>query len=84
MKVIKEYEMPAGENGGPYAVTVDGNGRVFANEIQTDTVAVLEPKAGAVPRLQAPIQERRHPQGDRGCARAVLVHGFAQRQVGGH
>jgi virginiamycin B lyase len=44
-KVIKEYEMPAGENGGPYAVTVDGNGRVFANEIQTDTVAVLEPRA---------------------------------------
>src|SRR5712692_9541679 len=25
-KVVKEYEMPAGENGGPYAVTVDGAG----------------------------------------------------------
>ena len=45
MKVVREYEMPAGENGGPYAVTVDGNGRVFANEIQTDTVVVLEPNA---------------------------------------
>jgi len=25
-------------------VTVDGAGRVFANEIQTDTVAMLDPK----------------------------------------
>jgi virginiamycin B lyase len=43
-KIIKEYEMPAGASGGPYAVTVDGAGRVFANEIQTDTVAMLDPK----------------------------------------
>jgi virginiamycin B lyase len=43
-RVIKEYEMPAGPNGGPYAVTVDGGGKVFANEIQTDTVAVFDPK----------------------------------------
>jgi len=43
-KIIKEYEMPAGANGGPYAVTVDGTGRVFANEIETDTVAMLDPK----------------------------------------
>ena len=43
-KVVKEYAMPAGADGGPYAVTVDAAGRVFANEIQTDTVAVLDPK----------------------------------------
>jgi virginiamycin B lyase len=43
-KIIKEYEMPAGANGGPYAVTVDGAGHVFANEIETDTVAMLDPK----------------------------------------
>jgi virginiamycin B lyase len=43
-KIIKEYEMPAGANGGPYAVTVDGAGRVFANEIETDAVAMLDPK----------------------------------------
>ncbi|MSP98153.1 MAG: hypothetical protein EXR29_13250 [Betaproteobacteria bacterium] len=42
--MIKEYDMPAGRNGGPYAVAVDGAGRVFANEIQTDTVVVLDPK----------------------------------------
>lgn len=42
-KVSKEYAMPAGRDGGPYAVTVDGAGRVWANEIATDTVAVLDP-----------------------------------------
>jgi virginiamycin B lyase len=46
VKVIKEYEMPAGTNGGPYAVTVDGAGHVFASEIQKDTVAMLDPKTG--------------------------------------
>jgi virginiamycin B lyase len=43
-RMVKEYEMPAGPNGGPYAVTVDAAGRVFANEIETDTVAMLDPK----------------------------------------
>jgi virginiamycin B lyase len=44
MKVVKEYPMPAGNGGGPYAVTVDGAGRVWANEIDTDTVAMLDPR----------------------------------------
>jgi virginiamycin B lyase len=42
-KVLGEYELPAGIAGGPYAVTVDAKGRVWANEIQTDTVAMLDP-----------------------------------------
>jgi virginiamycin B lyase len=42
-KVAREVEMPAGAAGGPYAVTVDAKGRVWANEIQTDTVAMLDP-----------------------------------------
>jgi virginiamycin B lyase len=45
-KVVKEYEMPAGERGGPYAVAVDGAGRVLASEIERDTVAMLDPKTG--------------------------------------
>jgi virginiamycin B lyase len=44
MKVIKEYPMPAGPRAGPYAVAVDGAGRVWANEIDTDTVALFDPK----------------------------------------
>jgi virginiamycin B lyase len=43
-KVIHEYDMPAGPDGGPYAVTVDAAGRVFASEIERDTVAMLDPK----------------------------------------
>jgi virginiamycin B lyase len=46
-RVVKEYAMPAGRGGGPYAVTVDGVGRVWANEINTDTVALLDPKSEA-------------------------------------
>ena len=46
MKVVKEYPMPAGNGAGPYAVTVDAAGRVWANEIDTDTVAVLDPATG--------------------------------------
>ena len=45
-KVVKEYEMPAGERGGPYAITVDGAGRVLASEINKDTMAMLDPKTG--------------------------------------
>lgn len=40
--------MPAGPSGGPYAVTVDGAGMVWANEISTDTVVRLDPKTGQV------------------------------------
>src|SRR5258706_8021670 len=54
VKVIKEYEMPAGTNGGPYAVTGHGAGRVFANEIQTDTVAMLDPKTEPFPEFRLP------------------------------
>ena len=38
--------MPAGAAGGPYAVTVDARGRVWANEIETDTVAMFDPASG--------------------------------------
>ncbi|MFL6656135.1 MAG: hypothetical protein ACJ8KA_15205, partial [Sulfurifustis sp.] len=43
-KLVKAYPMPAGAKGGPYAVTVDANGRVWADEIETDTVALFDPK----------------------------------------
>jgi virginiamycin B lyase len=43
-RVVKEYGMPAGEHGGPYAITVDGAGRVLASEIERDTITMLDPK----------------------------------------
>jgi virginiamycin B lyase len=42
-KVIKSYDMPAGPRGNPYAVSVDGAGKVWANEIGTDTVTLFDP-----------------------------------------
>lgn len=42
-RVIKSYDMPAGAQGNPYAVTVDGAGKVWANEIGTDTVTLFDP-----------------------------------------
>ena len=47
-KVVKEYALPAGPAGGPYAVTVDAAHGVWVNEIQTDTVARLEPRTGEI------------------------------------
>jgi virginiamycin B lyase len=43
-KVVKEYRLPAGPDGGPYAVNVDGGGMVWANEINTDSVVRLDPR----------------------------------------
>ena len=43
MKVVKEYRLPAGD-AGPYAVTVDGGGMVWVNEINTDTVVRFDPR----------------------------------------
>jgi virginiamycin B lyase len=55
-KILKQYDMPAGRRGGPYAVTVDAAGRVWANEIATDTVALLEPKTDAFRVIKLPSQ----------------------------
>ncbi len=55
-KLIKEYALPAGTNGGPYAVTVDGAGRVWVNEIDTDTVAMLDPKTEQIQVFKLPSQ----------------------------
>ena len=53
-KIVKEYTLPHGSTGGPYAVTIDGGGVVWANEIQTDTVARLDPKTGVIRTFQLP------------------------------
>lgn len=53
-KVIKEYTLPAGDEGGPYAVTVDGAGMVWVDEINTDTVVRLDPHSGAMRVISLP------------------------------
>jgi virginiamycin B lyase len=53
MKVVKEYQLPGGD-AGPYAVTMDGGGMVWANEINTDTVVRLNPVNGEMRVVQLP------------------------------
>jgi virginiamycin B lyase len=53
MKVIKEYQLPAG-NAGPHAVSIDGGGMVWVNEINTDTVVRLNPATEEVRVVQLP------------------------------
>jgi len=53
MKVVKTYQLPAGD-AGPYAVTVDGGGVVWANEINTDTVVRFDPKTEQMRVVQLP------------------------------
>jgi virginiamycin B lyase len=55
MKVVKTYQLPAGD-GGPYAVTVDGGGLVWANEIKTDTVVRFDPKTERMRVVNLPSQ----------------------------
>lgn len=45
-RVVQQIALPAGPRGGAYAVTVDGSGTVWANEISTDTVVRLDPRQG--------------------------------------
>jgi virginiamycin B lyase len=45
MKLIREYPLPGGKDGGPYAVNVDGAGQVWVNELEANTVTLLDPKA---------------------------------------
>jgi virginiamycin B lyase len=76
-RVIKEYAMPAGADGGPYAVTVDGAGRVFASEIQSDTVAFLDPKTGK-------FQVFKLPSKNVGIRKAIVDAGGRFWYMGSH
>lgn len=42
-QIVATYEMPHGADGGAYAVTVDAAGRIWANEIRHDSVALFDP-----------------------------------------
>jgi virginiamycin B lyase len=53
MKVVKEFQLPAGD-AGPYAITVDGGGMVWVNEINTDTVVRFDPRTEQMRVVQLP------------------------------
>ena len=53
-RVQREVALPAGPDGGPYAVNVDGAGIVWANEIKTDTVLRFDPASDEIRRIKLP------------------------------
>ena len=46
-RIVATYPLPGGD-AGPYAVTVDGGGIVWVNEIETDTVVRFDPRTEAM------------------------------------
>ncbi|MDO9387422.1 MAG: hypothetical protein Q7T65_12050 [Thiobacillus sp.] len=55
-RVVREVALPTGPGGGAYAVTVDGAGIVWANEIRSDSVVRLDPKSNAQRVVKLPSQ----------------------------
>ena len=53
-RIVKEYAMPAGRGGGPYAVTVAAAGRGGAPAIDTDTGALFAAPPGPVRGVARP------------------------------
>jgi virginiamycin B lyase len=45
-RLLREIPLPSGSGGGAYAVTVDGAGIVWVNEIRSDTVVRFDPGTG--------------------------------------
>jgi virginiamycin B lyase len=43
-RILTELALPAGPGGGPYAVTADGAGRIWVNEIESDSVVLVDPR----------------------------------------
>ncbi len=53
---FKEYPGPSGHRGGPYAIAVDGAGRVVYNEIETDMVIRFDPKTEKAEVAKSPTR----------------------------
>lgn len=54
MKIVRAVDLPGGSDGGGYAITVDGAGVVYANEINKDTVVRFDPKSGKIQTVKLP------------------------------
>ena len=57
IRVVKEYDLPGGPNGGPYAVNADADGRIWVSEIQTDNVILLDPRNDAIRVFKLPTKD---------------------------
>jgi streptogramin lyase len=55
--VAKEYQLPGGPNGGPYAVNADGAGRIWVCEVQADNVIMLNPRSDTIREFKLPTRD---------------------------
>jgi virginiamycin B lyase len=55
-KILKTYPLPSGGGGGAYAVTVDGAGFPWVNEISADTVVRLDPGTEKMQVIKLPTK----------------------------
>jgi len=55
--VVKEYLLPGGPNGGPYAVNADAAGRIWICEVQTDQVIMLNPASDTIRVFKLPTRD---------------------------
>ena len=53
-KILKRYALPSGTGGGAYAVTVDGAGFPWVNEISGNTVVRLDPATEKMQVIKLP------------------------------
>jgi len=53
-KILKKYELPSGGGGGAYAVTVDGAGFPWVDEISGNTVVRMDPATGKMQVIKLP------------------------------
>ena len=56
-KVTGEFALPAGRNAGPYSVNVDAAGKVWANEIESDSVVRFDPENGTMRVFNLPSKD---------------------------
>lgn len=53
-RIVKSYALPSGSGGGAYAVTVDGAGFPWVNEISANTVVRLDPATEKMQVIKLP------------------------------
>jgi virginiamycin B lyase len=56
-RVTREVALPAGADGGAYAVTVDGAGIVWSNEINANTVVRFDPATNRLATVKLPTAD---------------------------
>ena len=76
-RIPAEVALPGGADGGPYAVTVDGDGIVWANEINANTLVRLDPRSDKLSVVRLPTP-------DTGIRKMVVDAGGRLWYMGSH